>query len=126
MWLTKIDISISTVQSFHFVSLLCYNLPLLSLVATGLQLHRIMQHWDSNNFELIHMQQVTGSSHVGSKLTNEDVAANEGLHGGNRVALENNKYQDQATCGVASAGVGLVRLLKCLPVHTLWLVLAFS
>ena len=35
----------------------------------------------TNNLELIHMQPVTGSSHVGSESTNDDVAANERLHG---------------------------------------------
>jgi hypothetical protein len=54
--------------------------------------------------ELIHMQQVTGSSHVRSESTNDDVAADEGLHDGSRVALENRNYRNQATCEGAGAG----------------------
>ena len=46
---------------------------------------------------------------MGSETTNGDVAADEGLHGGNRVALENRNYQNQTTCGGEGAGVGLIQ-----------------
>jgi hypothetical protein len=61
----------------------------------------------TNNLELIHMQPVTGSSHVGSESTNDDVATNEELHGGSRVALETRNYDNEATCASAGAGAGL-------------------
>jgi hypothetical protein len=54
------------------------------------------------------MQPMIGSSHVGSESTNDDVAANEGLHGENRVASETKNYQNQATCGGAGAGADLI------------------
>ena len=54
---------------------------------------------------LIHMQPVTGSSHVGSESTNDNVVANEGLHGGSRVALETRNYYNEATCAGAGAGL---------------------
>jgi hypothetical protein len=50
------------------------------------------------------MQQVTGSSHVGSESTNVDVAAHEELYDGSRVALENS-CQNQATCEGAGASL---------------------
>ena len=62
----------------------------------------------TNNLELIHMQPVTGSSHVGSEQTNDDVAANEGLHGGSRVVLETRNYHNEATCAGAGASAGLI------------------
>ena len=52
------------------------------------------------------MQPVTWSSQVGSESTNDDVAANEGLHGGSRVASETRNYHNQAT--YRGAGAGLV------------------
>jgi hypothetical protein len=45
----------------------------------------------------------------GYESTNDDVAANEGLHGGSRVALETMNYHNEATCAGASAGVGLTK-----------------
>ena len=54
------------------------------------------------------MQPVTGSSHVGSESTNDNVAANEGLQGGSRVALETRNYHNQATCGGIGAGASLI------------------
>ena len=54
------------------------------------------------------MQPVTWSSQVGSESTNDDVAANEGLHGGSRVASETRNYHNQATCGGVGAGAGLI------------------
>jgi hypothetical protein len=54
------------------------------------------------------MEPVTGSSHVGSESTNNDVAANEGLHSGSRVASETWNYHNQATCASVGAGAGLV------------------
>jgi hypothetical protein len=53
----------------------------------------------------IHMQPVTGSFHVDSESTNDDVAANEGLHGGSRVALETRNYRNEATCVGAGASL---------------------
>ena len=53
------------------------------------------------------MQPVTGSSHVGSELTNDDVAANERLHGGSRATLETRNYHNEATCAGAGAGADL-------------------
>ena len=54
------------------------------------------------------MQPVTRSSHVGSESTNDDVTANEGLHGESRVALETRNYHNQATCGGVGAGASLI------------------
>jgi len=53
------------------------------------------------------MQPVTGSSHVASESTNDNVAANEGLHGGSRVALESRNYHNEATCAGAADGAHL-------------------
>ena len=61
----------------------------------------------TNNLLLFHMQPVTGSSHVGSESTNDDVAANEILHGGSRAALETRNYHNEATCAGAGAGADL-------------------
>jgi hypothetical protein len=61
----------------------------------------------TNNLLLIHMQPVTGSSHVASESTNDNVAANEGLHGGSRVALESRNYHNEATCAGAADGAHL-------------------
>ena len=47
------------------------------------------------------MQPMTRSSHVGSESTNDDVAANERLHGGSRAALETRNYHNEATCAGA-------------------------
>jgi hypothetical protein len=60
----------------------------------------------TNNLEIIHMQLVTGSSHVGSESTNDDVRANEGIHSGSRVALETMNYHNEATGAGAGAGEG--------------------
>ena len=55
----------------------------------------------TNNLLLFHMQPVSGSSHVGCESTNDDVVANERLHGGSRAALETRNYHNEATCAGA-------------------------